>query len=255
MTSASSSQWDTELAGAFEILLGRPLNSFDPAATYAVYHEDDLLSCDFMESGGIFSDYSKLGSVIPPDSSSAREYPLHWNRWSLDLGKSYFAVDDIDLDPAVEAELRAASHGGDVFHVVGADLADILSRHEISFDMPPGVHVRAVTDGTLFDAMRVATWTMDPDELLEFGSMDDDYEVEVDDAWAAALGRIANPALRDHLRMLCLDAQSARAQGAFHSGPDQGVFSGIAELPGKSYVTGWQFGEGQAATGIIQHTA
>jgi hypothetical protein len=238
-------QWEAELAGAFEVLLGLPLDDFDPTATYALFHWDDIMSAEFFD---FFDDFDVLGSVVSPESSGAYEGGLSWTQWGLDLGRSLFLFDG---DTATEAALRAASRDDSQLVVAGADLAPALTGQE--FDPTEAfltVLARVETDGTLFEAMRAATWTMDgPADLLEFNA-----KVDVEEAWEEPLKRVGHPALRDHLRMLCLTEHSARSEGAFYLGARRcpNDLQWLGQQPGHRFVTGWTFGEGQASSAIFQ---
>jgi hypothetical protein len=240
--------WQLQLERAFEILLGRPLDSFDPKATYALYHWDDILSAELFGSVG---HAAALGSTVPGRLLAGEDCPLGWGQWSLDLGRSLFSLDDTEvLGPSVEAALRAASLDPEEILLAGADLAPLLAGFD---DLPEDVFVtlmaRIETTGTLVDAMRAASWTMGgPADLVT------DYDgVTIEPGWELALSEVVDPGLRRHLSLLCLDAQSARSEGGYYSGVDDcpgGLYS-LTEQPGHTFVTGWQFGEGQASSAIF----
>jgi hypothetical protein len=246
------------LAHAFELLLGRPLDEFDPKATYALYHWDDILSFEFLDH---VEDAASLATVIPPMTEFADEYVLAWGRWSLDLGRSLFMLDGGDtLGEAAASALSAVSRDESTLVVTGADLAPHLAGRD---SLPHDLFVtllarvasvaRADAPGTLFDAMRAATWTMGgPDELFT------DYEdVKFEPEWERALEQVQHADLRRHLNYLCLDAHSARAEGGYYSGSARcpGILSWLEEQPGFEFVTGWEFGEGQAASAVFAISA
>jgi hypothetical protein len=243
--------WEARLSEAFSLLLGRPLDEFDPKATYALYHWDDILSFEFLD---YLPGAASLTGIVPPIGSEPG-YPLTWGRWSLDLARSLFLLDGGDtLGEAASAALNAVSRDQSSLVVTGADLAPQLAGRE---ELPHGLFVtllaRVDAPGTLLAAMRAATWTMGgPQEVFT------DYAgVRYEQEWERRLAQISDPALRRHLGYLCLDAQSARDSGGYYCGTDRcpGTLSWLEEQPGYSFVTGWEFGEGQAASGIFAISA
>ncbi|RSN09226.1 hypothetical protein DMB42_18090 [Nonomuraea sp. WAC 01424] len=126
----------------------------------------------------------------------------------------------------------------------GSDLARALAPHggrlgEVDGDEVMGMVQwlqRVRTDGTLFDAMRAATWTMGgPGDLVAF-----ENGCEVKPELEAALRRIPDPRLRDRLRTLCLTAEWARRDGGYYLGPREcpSGLRWIAEQPGHEVVAG-----------------
>jgi hypothetical protein len=86
-----------------------------------------------------------------------------------------------------------------------------------------------------------ATWTMGgPDQLVPF-----DPDCVVEPKWERRLARVGHPVLRDHLRMLCLDARSARCAGAHYVRTRHRGFGGMRKAGGR-VVAAWELGEGQA---------
>lgn len=203
------------------------------------------MSAEFFE---FFEDADVLGAVVAPEAEDfeADDYPLSWTRWQLDLGRSLFL-----LEGNVSAGARAVSLDESRLVVNGADLARLLDGEDVApDDVFVTVLARVATDATLFDAMRAATWTMgSPADLADFRT-----DAETEPKWAAALERIDHPALRDHLRMLCLTAQSARSAGGLYLGTDHCPADLLwpAEQPGHTLVAAWEFGEGQASSAIFE---
>jgi hypothetical protein len=113
---------------------------------------------------------------------------------------------------------------------------------------------RAITDGSLFDALRTATGTRGDGtaDLLEF-----EPEAVVVAEWERKLAGIPRPALRDHLRMLCLESYWAAAFGAHYSGPARCPceLRWLNDQPGHRFVTGWEIGQGEAASAIFALSA
>ncbi|WP_238007962.1 hypothetical protein KZZ52_30630 [Dactylosporangium sp. AC04546] len=208
------------LTDAFGVLLGRPLDAFDPAATYALYHWDDMSSDEFDPEEADF------GAVPPAPAAEADggDALLSLERWRFDHARSLFLLDGgpvlgADADPA---ELAAAGY-------------------------LPVVH-RVVTDGTLLDAMKAATWTMSaPDGLVPLPR-----RAVVEPRWAGALSGVGDAALREHLMTLCLTPHWARSDGAWFAGTDPtGDLRPAADLPGHEVLAAWHFGEGQAASAVM----
>jgi hypothetical protein len=239
--------WQAQLADAFAILLGRPLEEFDPKAAYVLYHWDDVLSAELTE---YVPDPEQLAGIVPPQEN-AEEYPLCWASWHLDLGRSLFVLDDEEsLGEPVTDALRAVSRDAGQIVVTGTELSRVLTTHRASLG---GTFItllaRVHSADTLFDAMRAATWTMGgPDELYT-----DFAGVVVEPQWERALSTVADPVLRTHLSGICLDAHSARASGAYYSGTGTcpAALRPLESLPGYTFVTGWELGEGQAASAVF----
>ncbi|MFJ8112716.1 hypothetical protein [Streptomyces sp. NPDC096132] len=228
-------EWDGALDGAFQVLLGgKPLE--DPAAAYGVY------------SSGL-TDREPKELPYP----GADEHPFSPAQWRFDFSESLFCFDSHLLagtgpwgegghkgprpfDEAFVAEVRAAATDGAEGVVVrGADLGPLLERHGVDLTHSGSkklngwlsVLLRVVTDGSLTEAQ-----------------------------WEEALGAIAHPELRDHLRMLCLDEEDARDRGAYYCGADRWPFTTyVLDGIGCSLVAGWEFGESQAGTAVVRLSA
>ncbi|GAA1640508.1 hypothetical protein [Actinoplanes couchii] len=228
---------DHDLAQAFEILLRRPLTDFDAEATYALYHWDDMQSSEFFH-GDFDLGLLTRGEILPPSAGVDGTFSSHV--WPVDLGRSMFLI-EADVPKLLRS--RSGAKVGRVLAEEGltaADLEDEWARIEL----------RVHTDGTLFDAMRAATWTMgDPPQLTGFDP--DGIGLRVKPKWEKRLAAVPHTGLRDHLRMLCLDAHSARGDGAHFAGADHPGFDWMKR---KDYqvVAAWEFGEGQATSVIAQ---
>jgi hypothetical protein len=206
------------------------------------------------------------------------DYPFSPTLWRLDLSRTLFSFDADMLDgtePWGEighkgprpfgddfvADIRAAAvEGADEVLVRGAELGPLLARYGIDLTHARSKKLngwltalfRVATDGSLTDAMRAATFTTrGPEHLTPFdgeGSFD-----AAETKWEEALRLVQHPALRDHLRMLCLSEFDARAYGAHYCGAGWWPYdSGILESFGCSLVAGWQFGEAQAGTAVVK---
>jgi hypothetical protein len=276
-TATDPGRWDAALAGAFEILLGGE-PAVDPAAGYGVYHASET-----------FDEFLFPGSWITPDALTGREprllpdadqgeYPFSPWGWRFDLGGSLFCFDP-DLmegtgpwgpdghkgprpfDDAFTADLRTVSSidEDDQVLVYGDELGRLLGRHGV--DLTHGrsqklngwvsVLLRAATDGTLDHAMRVATFTeRGPEHLVSVHDMS--YARAAEQSWEEKLSAVPFPALRDHLRMLCLTEKDARAEGGFYCGTGRWPSTYALEAVGCSLVAGWGFGESQAGTAVVR---
>ncbi|GAA3838266.1 hypothetical protein GCM10022243_00920 [Saccharothrix violaceirubra] len=256
-----SEAWGRELAGAFEVLLGKPLDAFRAGPEYALYHWNDMLQYDILE------DF--LAGTADQDATAAAEaddHPFSPDEWTFDHGRSIwlFTEDALDAEgpfgETVGAALKAVSTAVDdsEYAVSGVDFARVLAEHRDAIDGIDGEELvgevslllRIDTDGTLFDAMRAATWTTGGPETLV--ALDDDVKVAPE--WAEKLLGVPDVRLRGHLGMLSLCAQDARSDGAYYLGPGDhsGDFASIARRPGHQPVAGWEFGEGQASSVIFQ---
>ena len=247
-TAEGAVAWEEQLADAFELILGRSLDTYDTKATYVLYHWDDVMSSELFYH---LKDASLLGSTVSGLAFGAEDHPFSVARWNRDIGRSLISLDDHHtLIPAVVSALRTASSDDSEVVLTGAALAQALAGSQ---DLPEDVFLtliaRVVTSGTFFDALRAATWTMGgPADLAPAPT-----EAEIDADWEPVLARVAHPALRGHLSHLFLDAQWARSEGAYYSGvgkPPTGC-GRLVEEPGHEFVTGWEFGEGQASSAIF----
>jgi hypothetical protein len=285
--SVDDTDWDVKLEHAFGLLLGRPLREFDPAATYATFSYTDETAT------GALAEIDPADLVAAPSNADSRSVDSrgdgNWyeERWKPDLGRSAFVIYD-DAESELVSKLRGVLHGADF----DADLAEAVTRRHPALltdddgavvwgrdlgramldgivDLPalrdgnfrfgdvyPPLLLRAQTDGSLFDAMRAATWTMSaPAGLTDLTDVAEGYggTVEVEERWDAVLRDVPDPALRSHLRGLCLDAHWARSHGAYYLGPDvwPGDLTALARIPGHDIVAGWTMGEGQGAIAVI----
>lgn len=239
----------TALDGAYEILLGRPLSAFDPGAAYAFFFciEDGESAPSAIGLEG-WDDLTWDDLSAPASGRSARDCDLpgdelSWERFRMDHGRSIFFVDD--------QKLRGPSGKKHPLPLEGATLAAAakaagLTPADLLGDL---VYVRAQTDGSLRDAMAAATWTMSAPR----GLVEEDGDCE--ERWAKALtAAVHDDRLLGHLKMLCVDQNSARSSGGFFLGADleAGMWDwAMGELPGEA-VAAWQFGEGYASAVVVK---
>ncbi|EFG04173.1 hypothetical protein [Streptomyces clavuligerus] len=273
---ADLSGWDAALAGAFDVLLdGVP--ALDPAAGHDVYYASDPLDEFLFPNPWATPD--ALSDPAPrhlPDLDG--EYPFSPWTWRFDLSESLFRFDagllagtepwgdgghkgPRPFDDTFVTALRtvsSADEAGDAL-VRGAELGPLLGRHGV--DLTDGtstrlnnwltVLLRVATDGTLTDAMRAATFTeRGPGHLVSIHDMSRARAAA--EPWEERLSTVAHPALRDHLRMLCLTEDDARAEGGFYCGADHWPWTDALEAVGCSLVAGWGFGESQAGAAVVR---
>ncbi|MEU3601372.1 hypothetical protein ABZ714_22025 [Streptomyces sp. NPDC006798] len=199
----ATDDWTALLTQAFGILLDRPLTEYDTDAEYGVY-----LGGNFIHE----IDFDHDPAWVTPAALSGAE-PVVWDYSPYDRGeepvirfdasRSIYEITGDALPPAFTADLAAACFTEGMIR--GADLAPLLARHGIDLNGPdfPGewavyVH-RMISDGTLFDAMRVATGLgHGPESLLE-------YDGEADEEWREKLEAVPHAGLRAHLAYFCDD--------------------------------------------------
>ncbi|MEV0678607.1 hypothetical protein AB0I60_19025 [Actinosynnema sp. NPDC050436] len=206
MTSASplSDDWRRQLTGAFEILLGGPLSDHPSDAVYATY-----------VGGNVFSEfgYNRVADWVRPSALSGAE-PVVLDCSLFDAGEppsrfdaanSIFEFEDVAGagHPAFAADLAEASFTRSL--VRGGDLAVLVERHGVDLADETWhrrwyvAYPRLASDGTLWDAMRVALTLGDgPDSVLPL-------EADADEEWAEPLAAVEDPGLRAHLSHYCGD--------------------------------------------------
>ncbi|MEY9855798.1 hypothetical protein ABH935_001402 [Catenulispora sp. GAS73] len=282
MTSTTTSAtepgaWDAVLDDAFQLLLGgKP--EVDPVAVYAVYYADD--SIDEFLFPSTWATPEGLADHEPAELPflGADEYPFSPAKWRIDFSESLFHFDGQLLDATgpwgedghkaprpfsdeFVADLQAAAiEGASDLTLRGADLGPLLARHGVDLTHESAeqlnswltVLFRVATDGTLAQAMQAATYTSQgPDELVPFD--DEGYVDAADPRWEETLSAVPHSALRDHLRMLCLDAHGARCCGAYYCGSERWpVGTYVLDETGCSLIAGWEFGESQAGTAVVR---
>ncbi len=248
-TSATSSDvaWEALLADAFEALLGRPSASYDSSAEYAAYYHGN-----FFHETGIDRDPTWLNPAVlsggqPVEVGDLYLYDMGEPPLRFDASRSLFQFSSHGLPGEFAADLKAACFAPDVIR--GADLAPVLWRHDIDLIDPVLAenwnvsYARIASNGTLVDAMRVATGIgHGPGSLIPF---DGDPQEE----WRATLAAIAHPGLRAHLSLGCRDAWEV--EGLTYLGADVSLCS-LLKDNGCSPVAGWEDGHGQVDITVVQ---
>ncbi|MFI7465226.1 hypothetical protein [Nonomuraea sp. NPDC049646] len=269
-------EWDAALADAFAILLGSE-PAAHPAAGYGVYYASDTFDeFLFPNPWATPAALSDRKARHLPDSDG--EHPFSPWTWRFDLSESLFRFEaelvagtgawgdgghkgPRPFDDAFAAGLRAVSwvDEADGVLVRGALLGPLLDRHGVDLTGRQAeklngwlsVLLRVATDGTLDDAMRAATFTeRGPGHLVSIS--DRGRPRSAAEPWEERLGAVTHPALRDHLRMLCLGENDARSEGGFYCDAGQWPWSDVVEAAGCTVVAGWGFGESQAGTAVVR---
>ncbi|MFI7051282.1 hypothetical protein ACIBLB_04410 [Streptosporangium canum] len=245
MKSAStniSGPWLEQLTGAFEILLGRPLASFDADAVYATFFGGNLID----ELG-----FARDAAWVHPAALRGAE-PVVWDCPIFDLdepllefdaSRSVFEFDKAGLPPEFEADLAAACFAGRL--VLGGDLAPLLARYDLAAsdlrDTWTVCHPRLVSDGTLFDAMRVATALgTGPESLLPL-------EAEAAEEWQEALADLTPPELSAHLGFFCTEGE----EGLMYLRTERSGGDLLAD-EGCTLIANWEEGQGQVEFAVVQ---
>lgn len=221
--------WEQDLAAAFSVLLGRPVDEFDPEATYAVYYVNRAVDEQWV--------------CLAAD-------------WGLDLARSVFEFEftgESALAQAFGARPDSTSIAESCRTVTGDELAAVLVKHGLGLaevvsglqdgTFTVGVSFRVVTDGTLRDAVLTAIrGKHGPDRLrpgqderavlsLPPGMFED--EEDLPPVLAAERDRllapVRDPRLRAHIWSPYLDRPWDRP----------GISSGGPDLPGITRVAAW----------------
>ncbi|MFJ4185225.1 hypothetical protein [Kitasatospora sp. NPDC089509] len=176
--------WEQDLTAAFSVLLGRPADSFDPEAEYALYYVNKALieqwlwetladtDTDTDTAANTDTAADALRRTWGPGDDGDRPALLRICLaldWSLDLARSVFAF-DFTAESALSRAFGARPDSNLVSEacrtVTGEELATVLTEHGLgpadvvagldddAFTV--GVSFRVVTDGTLRDALLTA---------------------------------------------------------------------------------------------------
>jgi hypothetical protein len=251
MTDIGEGRWEDRVRAALGALVGEDPGRPDREGSYALFLWEDGLAHAFWE-----------GVQVADLFGDPTEAPAAWNegdsafdlsRFSIDPAGSCFGVESFEVTPALDAAVAAAATGDGRRRVIAASaLGRLLAEHAVDPATLRGHDAtllgRVVTDGSLLDALRAATWTHGGPEHLAAR----DEGLAVDARWSERLDAVADPALRAHLESLCLDEEDARADGALFTGDDWPTGLGGLALAGHTIVAGWEFGEGQAALAVVR---
>ncbi|MER7209409.1 hypothetical protein [Streptosporangium sp. NPDC000239] len=245
MSSSSSNvlgPWSEQLTGAFEILLGRPLAGFDADAVYATFFGGDLVNELGFTRDSIWMSPAVLRGAEPV-VWDCPVFDLEEPLLEFDASRSVFEFDKAGLPPEFETDLAAACFSGRL--VLGGDLAPVLARHGLSASDLRGTwtvcYPRLVSDGTLFDAMRVATALgTGPESLLPL-------EAEAAEEWREALADRTSPELFAHLSFFCTEGE----EGLMYLRTERSGGDLLAD-EGCTLIANWEEGQGQVEFAVVQ---
>ncbi|WP_148085997.1 hypothetical protein [Actinocorallia herbida] len=240
-------RWEAELAGVFAGFLGRPLAEFDGDAVHAAFFGGNFVS----EVG-----YLRDDAWVKPAALRGAE-PVVWDYEIFDEGgpllefdasRSVYEFVGKGLPEVFAADLAAACFEPGLAR--GADVAPLLDGHGIDL-RAPGLrdswyvcHPRLVSDGTLFDAMRVALRLgRGPDGML-LPPLED---TEPDEEWAGLLAGIDDPALAAHVSHFCADGDL----GLMCLGADAVIGSLLTDR-GSTVLAHWEEGQDQIELTVVR---
>lgn len=267
MNASPPDEWRESLAGAFRILLGRPLTEFDPDASYEFYYccpavTDTLFG--FNKSGehlpGFDTEVLARGDIVDPPFPTIPGFQNHidgWDAvipqagWSFDLGRSVYWENEPGAGTQIGVPGLAAG-------LPGTELGQILAERRLTpthlKPARPTVGLRVPGDGSLFGAMCAATATQrGPGHYF-----DPEMSYGFDPGWDRRLAAVTYPGLGDHLRHLCRTEDMARADGAYYSGrvdaeeADRLTESVLGSTAHGTVIAAWEYGEGHATSAVVQ---
>jgi hypothetical protein len=200
--------WESSLTQAFGVLLGSPLSDFDSGAEYAAYYSGNWL---------YETEFNTDPTWLEPAALTGREtitneYVLLLDEVGIpqlrfDASRSLFEIDTdaAQFPAAFEEDLAAATLAGhDLYpQVRGVDLAHLTARHGIDLTSPDHpartwcvAYARIASDGTLLDALRVATGMGQGfDSLVPCAKANTQTQ--------AAIAAVEHAGLRAHLHAFC----------------------------------------------------
>jgi len=249
-----------ELRRGFDVLLGRPLDTFETDARYEVwFFVDSELLPEHERVESLTIEQLVVGRPLAPAASHDTKAGDFWLRLAADYAHSLFVYDKHDLQDAPEALVAAlqARH----YALRGEQLAQLVDREQLELDavLEPCWYAcrRAVSDGSLVDAMAAATLSASaPSGLLSRDHYDNGEDIRFEPRWEHALRGIKDAALREHLLMSCVDLQTSRWAGSWldpkHK-PD--VWLEPVLKRGGQILSIWHTGEGQATRAVVKFAA
>lgn len=249
------------LIPSFEMLLGKRMSSFSSKMKYELYfHQTELEYFNWKKVIERMSNNKELMDLKrkistdewPNFSFLDFNYDFAQSIGSIDSLLDALCIDDEKIFSEIELELVKHSVGRKL--IMGHALGPIMKKFQkykiINILQDSRMMWRIQTDGTLFDAMRAATWTFGGyEDLVPFAD-----EVKVMPVWRKKIKEISDTRLREHFSMLCLDQESARGcDGAYFSGTKcSSPFNEVQKVMGYTPIASWWFGEGQAGSTLFQ---
>ena len=204
-----TSDFDTQLQNAFEVLLGRPLRTFDSMANYRLFFwiDSDLLQRDPDPALAHVEALNRADFITRSPRQSCCEFDngkteASFERFHVDYSRSLYVFDRDDLEDLAEfpeAVTTACVESRYSYQLEGAHLASLVDDDELDYCQEACWYAcRSVaTSGTLIDGMRAATFTMTENLLVAGqGEQDTRFDPRWKSAFAAA---VTHQRLREHL--------------------------------------------------------
>ncbi|MER5200594.1 hypothetical protein ACWD3J_41035 [Streptomyces sp. NPDC002755] len=203
-TPTTADDWKSSLTQAFGVLLGHPLADLDSGAEYAAYYSGNwLYETGFDRNPAWLEPAALTGRTTTSDENLLLLDETGYPELRFDASRSLFEIDATARFPAAFTEDLAAvdlAGPGEMSRVRGVELARLTARHDIDLTSPqlPArtwcvTDARIASDGTLLDALRVATGMGKGfDSLVPCEETDPETE--------AAISAVAHAGIRAHLR-------------------------------------------------------
>lgn len=251
---AATEAWRQVLFDGFGEFLGRPLDKFDSDAQYGVYFwaGNFLKEIDFADDARWVDPEVLAGRILFIEDGHVVLYDEGEPSLRFDAAGSIFVIEDESALPSeFVADLAAVSfpstEAGERL-VLGRDLGVLLTKHSVDLtdDGLAGawyvLYPRIASDGTLVDALRVATGIgEEPDSVIEFDG-------EPAEEWEADVARVTHPGLRAHLGFVCQEPGYAALS---YMGADRLSFWGM-EGEGCTVIAAWDETQNQVEVGVFQ---
>lgn len=200
---SKSEERESAMVQAFEILLNRSLSKYNQNLRYGVFYSGNWLS-----ESGASTDYA----WFHPNALSGKKIVKNENLMLLDAYPSYpslqfdssLSLFDINkgemLPTAFEKDLREIlmHHSG---IIVGHQLGYLMEKHSLSTLPEEALYVyqaRMASNGTLFDALRVATGIGRGPQYKLIS-----YKEEIDEEAEALISEVTDTKVHSHLRAFC----------------------------------------------------
>jgi hypothetical protein len=246
-----------ELRHGFEVLLGRPLDTFESDARYEVwFFVDAELLAESERVPTLTVEQLVVGRPSAPAAQHDTQHGEFWQRYAVDYARTLFVYDKHDLHDAPDdlVAVLQAKH----YALTGEELAQLADRSKLSL----GELLKlcwyacrhAVTAGSLFDAMAAATLSASvPAGMLSRMQFEAGDEIRFEPRWEHALRGIKSEALREHLLMSCVDLQTARWAGSWLDPKHKAdVWLEPVVKRGGQILSIWHSGEGQATRAVVK---
>jgi hypothetical protein len=250
-----------ELRRGYEIFLGRPVDTFETDARYEVwFFVDSELLPEHERAAAITLEQLVVGRPSAPAAKHDTKAGEFWLRLAVDYARTLFVYDKHDLDEDSPSELVAALQAKQ-YALTGEELAQLIDREalELRDVMEPCWYAcrRAVSDGSLLDAMAAATLSASaPAGLLSREQYENPETIRFEPRWEHALRVITSDEAREHLLMSCVDLQTARFVGSWLDPKHKAdVWLEPVLKRGGEILAIWHTGEGQATRAVVKFGA